>query len=260
MSKSPAKLPVPTTSAVMPVRLREDLPREVADAYWTNQHADIVRRLPHVLEYTQHHFSATDHGYWPRTGMVGTIVPPSWPIDGIAETRFSSLAASLLITLRMREVFFDEQNPFEMVLGNMTGPRGGRWWTTGLDDSVGHRTVLLLRRRRGVSGRSFRSFVHDRLGPALDAAGARDLRTYTYIPYVAATYSTPGVSHHNPPHRRYHASVVLGTDTRADVEALIASPEVTAVVEDQHLFCTGVHAFTVERRVPGIRITAGAPQ
>jgi hypothetical protein len=68
---------------------------------------------------------------------------------------------------------------------------------------------------------------------------------------VAATYSTPGVSHHNPPHRRYHASVVLGTDTRADVDALIASPEVAAVVADQHLSWAGIHAFTVIRRFPG---------
>ena len=57
--------PVPTTSALYPVRLREDLARDVAYAYWAGPHAELVKRLPHVVEYNQHHFSATDHGYWP---------------------------------------------------------------------------------------------------------------------------------------------------------------------------------------------------
>jgi len=174
--------PVPTTSALYPVRLREDLARDVAYAYWAGPHAEIVKRLPHVMEYNQYHFSATDHGYWPATPTVGTTVPSSWPLDGLTEVRMSSMAAGLRIPLHMREVFLDEQNVFEHVLGHQTGPRGGRWWTTGHDDTVGHRTILLVRRRRGVSGRTFRAFVHTRLGPALHAAGARDLRTYALLP------------------------------------------------------------------------------
>ena len=245
--------PVPTTSALYPVRLRADLPRDVAYRYWAGQHAEIVKRLPHVVEYNQYHFSATDHGYWPATPTVGTIVPPSWPLDGLTEVRMSSMATGLQIPLHMREVFLDEQNVFEHVLGHQTGPRGGRWWTTGHDDTVGHRTLLLVRRRRGVSGRAFRAFIHTRLGPALHAAGARDLRTYSLLPLVVMAHTTFGVSHDNPPHRRYHGAVVFGTDTRAQVQDLIASPEVTAAVNDQHLFCTAVYAFGVDRTVPVIR-------
>jgi hypothetical protein len=66
-------------------------------------------------------------------------------------------------------------------------------------------------------------------------------------------HNTFGVSHRNPPHRRYHGAVVLGTATRAHVEDLIPSPEVAAAVEGQHLTCTAVHAFGVERTVPVIR-------
>ena len=157
--------PVATTSAIYPVRLRADLPRDVAYAYWAGPHAEIVKRLPHLVEYNQHHFSATDHGYWPATPTVGTIVPSSWPLDGLTEVRLPSMAAAFRVPLHMREVFLDEQNVFEHVLGHQTGPRGGRWWTTGHDDTVGHRTALLVRRRRGVSGRAFRAFVHSRLGP-----------------------------------------------------------------------------------------------
>jgi hypothetical protein len=246
--------PLRTTSALYPLRLRSDLPRDVARSYWAGPHAEIAKRLPHLIEYNQHHFSATDHGYWPATAKVGTLVPPSWRIDGLSEVRMSSMSAALLIPLHMREVFLDEQNVFEHCLGQLTGPRGGRWWTTGHDASIGHRTVLLVRRRRGVSGRAFRAFVHARLGPALYAGGANDLRTYTFLPLAPLAHATFGVSHDNPSHWRYHAGVVFGTDTRAEVEDVIASPEVKAAVQDQHQACTAVHAFAIDRTVPVIRI------
>jgi hypothetical protein len=68
-------------------------------------------------------------------------------------------------------------------------------------------------------------------------------------------HTTFGVSHKNPPHRRYHGAVVFGTAARADVDDVIASPDVTAAVKDQHLTCTAVHAFSVDRTVPVIRMT-----
>lgn len=248
--------PIPTTSGIYPVRLRDDLPRDAAFEYWAETHAEIVRRLPHLVEYNQYHLSATDHGYWPATQTVGTAVPPSWRIDGVTEVRFTSMGAALRIPLHMREVFLDEQNVFDLVLGQLAGPGGGRWWTTGHDDSVGHRTVLLVRRRRGISGRSFRRFVRDHLGAALHAAGARDVRAYTFLPWAAKAHITPGVSHDNPPHRRYHGAVVFGTGGRDEVGGLIASPDVKAAVAEQHLTCTAIHAFTVDRTVPVIRINS----
>lgn len=245
--------PILITSALYPLRLRADLPRDVAYSYWAGPHAEIVKRLPHLVEYNQYHFAMADHGYWPATPKVGTTVPLSWPIDGLTEVRFPGMAAALRIPLHMREVILDEQNVFDHCLGHLTGPGGGRWWTAGHDDSVSHRTVLLVRRRRGVWGRSFRAFVHTRLGPALLAAGSCDVRTYSFLPMAPVAHSTFGVSHDNPPHRRYHGAVVFGTGSRGEVEDVIASSEVAAAVKDQHLFCTAIHAFGVDRTVPVIR-------
>jgi len=241
---------ITTTSALYYVRLREDLPRDVARAYWAGPHADIVRRLPHLAEYRQHHFSATDHGYWPATPKVGTVTPASWRVDGFAEVRFQNLAWGLLVPLHMREVFYDEQNVFEQVLGHLAGPTGGRWWTTGHDPEVGHRTTVLLRRRAGVSRRAFRRFVRERLAPALDAAGGRDLRSYTFLPNLP--HPTPGIAHGNPRNRRYHGAVLFGTDTRGDVGALLAHPEVAAAIAVQSETCSAIHAYFVERTVPVI--------
>ncbi|MFD8815657.1 hypothetical protein ACFV23_30240 [Streptomyces sp. NPDC059627] len=246
-------VPVPTTSGIFPVWLREDLPREVALHYWKGPHARIVARLPSIAEYLQHHFSPTDHGYWPSSPTVGTVVPPSWRCDGIAEVRMVSMAAALTIPVHMREVYLDEQNVFDRVLGNLTGPRAGRWWTDGHDADVGHRTVLLLRRRRGVSRRAFRRYVHHHMGPALHEAGARDLRTYTFLPWTSLPHPTPGISHDNPPFRRYHGCVVLGADGRAAVDEILASKLVADLVADQHTVMTAVHAFTVAHTEPVIR-------
>lgn len=79
--------PQPATSGIFPVWLRADLPRETALRYWAGPHAEIVAPLPHITEYLQHHFSATDHGYWPPSPTVGTAIPPDWRCDGIAEVR-----------------------------------------------------------------------------------------------------------------------------------------------------------------------------
>ena len=248
--------PIKTTSFLSPLMLREDVPRQTASDYWAGPHAEIVKRsLPGIVEYVQHHFSATDHGFWPATQSVGTHIPATWRIDGYPEVRFKSLAAALTTPLHMSDIHFDEQNVFARVLGQPTPPGGGRWWTDGFDDAVGHRVALLLRRRRGARSSAFRHFVHERIGPALLAAGARDLRTYTFLPYSRLVNPTPGVAHDNPADRRYHGAVTIGLDDRAAADTLLASPPVAATVAEQHTVLTAVHAFSVERSVPVVRIT-----
>ena len=142
--------PTRTLSAIYPVRLRTDLTRDAAYTYWAGPHAEIASRLPNLMEYNQYHFSNTDRGYWPATTTVGTLIPPSAPLDGLSEVRLPSFATGLRTGLHMRDIYLDEQNVFEHCLGHITTLGGGRWWTKGHDDTLGHRTVLLLRRRRGV--------------------------------------------------------------------------------------------------------------
>jgi hypothetical protein len=182
-------MPIRTTSALYPVRLREDLPPDVARSYWAGPHAEIVTNLPHVMEYNQYHFSSTDHGFWPATPKVGTKIPSSWPIDGLTEVRLPSMSAALRVPLHMREVFFDEQNVFEHCL-----------------------------------------------------------------PIVHATF---GVSHANPSHRRYHGAVIFGAGSRDETDKIIASLEVKATIDDQHITCIALHAFGVDRTEPVIRMGHG---
>jgi hypothetical protein len=78
-----------------------------------------------------------------------------------------------------------------------------------------------------------------------------------FLPMAPVAHATFGVSHENPSHRRHHGAVVFGIGTRADVDRVVASPDVAAVVKDQHMTCTAIHAFTVDRTVPVIRTKGG---
>jgi hypothetical protein len=157
--------------------------------------------------------------------------------------------------LHSREVFLDEQNIFARVLPNHTGPGGGRWFTDGFDDSA-HHVALLLRRRIGVRRRIFRAFVHKQVSSALMASGARDVRSYTFLPYAAFLGGSPGVAHDNPSEHRYHAAVLFGVDNRRALDALLKHDNLAEVIAAQHTTLTAVHAYSVERTVPVVRTSA----
>ena len=237
-----------TTSVHYHLRLRGDLSREEARAYWSGPHADIVRRLPHVAEYRQHHFSVTDHGYWPATRGVAVDIPEHERLDGFAELTFSSLAAAPLVALGSRQVMADERNFLSWDAGHLACLGGGQKW----DDrcQLGHHTALLLRRRPGVRRAAFRRFVHETLAPALKAAGAQGLRSYTFL--SSLPHPTPGVAHTYPTQHRFHGAVLFGSAHRTEVEALLAHPALAPVLAEQHQACSAAHAYGTDRVVPAI--------
>jgi hypothetical protein len=65
------------------------------------------------------------------------------------------------------------------------------------------------------------------------------------------------VSHANQAVHRYRGAVVFGANARAEVDDIIASADVTHAVTDRPLTCTAVHAYTVDRTVPVIRMSSG---
>lgn len=242
-----------TTSMVSPLMLRKDIPRDDGTAYWMGAHAAKVKKLPNIIEYSQQHFSPVDHGYWPSAPSVGVVVPEDWRVDGCSEMRFTSPIGVLRTGMHARDVYLDEQNAFERVVGQMTVPSGGRWWTTGHDDSVTHRTAVWFRRRRGLGGRAFRRYIYDSLAPAVVAAGGMDVRAYVFTPYTKLGNVSPGVNHDYPVQHRYHAVLIFGANSRADVDRMLGSSELAPVIAVQGDYITAAHAFTVERTVPVVR-------
>src|SRR5215211_6471020 len=231
--------------------LRADMARDDARAYWRGPHAEYVGRISGVDEYRQLHLSEDDHGFWPAPEGVGSAVPADWRVDGIPEIAFAgALPSPAALPAALRFVFPDEANAFDRVLANITGPGGGRWFRSGHGEDVGARAVVLVRRRPRAGFRAFRSFVHDVLGAALDSApGVLELRTHAFLPYSRLAWPTPGVAHDNPPHRRYHAAIVVGAADRDALDAALRSPAVQATGEAQAEHCVALHAYAVEETV-----------
>lgn len=247
--------PIKTLSGIYPIRFRADQLRDVAANYWAGPHAELVKRGGHIYEYNQYHFSADDHGFWPATPTVGTFPVDLFKWDGVTEVRLKNATEMARAAHGMLDTIFrDEQNVFDNVLGHICGPRGGSWWTTHHDPSVGHRTVLLLRRRRGIPLRRFRAFVHQRFGQALNDGGALDVRAYTFLPITGIAHRTPGVSHAYPPSHRHDGAVVFGLNAREDLDDFLAAPELRALVDEQSTTLTAVHAYSVDRTVSVIEI------
>ncbi|TFE36517.1 hypothetical protein E2553_43060 [Paraburkholderia dipogonis] len=245
--------PERVTSMCSLVWLRSDLAREDAQAYWRGPHAEIANKVRAINEYLQHHFSASDHGFWPVPKEVGGAIPADWRVDGMAEVRIRSMAAGLFSRLfHMKAVFHDEFNVFDRVLANNSRPGGGRWWTGAHQPDIGFRAAVLIRARHEEKGAPFRRFVEEALAPALIEAGAVELRTHVFQPGGRFIHWTPDVRHDQPVNRAYAGALIVGTRTRAEFDCLMKSPFLLATHADQRRYCVAIHAYAVEKTYAGV--------
>lgn len=231
--------------------LRADLPRDDARSYWRGPHARYAAQVPGIYEYRQLHFSAEDHGFWPGPGEIGTAIPADWRADGMAEVAYSSAVPPLAsVMTAIRVVFPDECNLFDRTLAHATGAAGGRWHLSQDTAEVGARAVVLIRRRPGLRRGRFSSFVHDILGVSLARSPeTTELRTHVFLPYFRLAWPTPGVAHDNPPHRQYHAAIVIGAADRSALQRALDSHKVAATLNTQAAHCLALHAYAVQETV-----------
>lgn len=233
-------------SMVALVRTRRDLDHQQTMDYWSSTHAHKVRTTLPLVEYRQHHFDPGLHGFWPS----GTVTPPDWPLDGIAELDRGGLRRAGRALLAVRRVWFDEQNVFDVVdqHAHLTA-NAHRWETPDGVAASPARAVLLMRRRHGVPRRRFDAFVHDRLGRVLAGVGSTEVRTHTFLPPAITPYPTPGVQHQVPPQRRTDAVIIVGATDRDALLGLAEHPRVRAALAEQALVAASVRSHAVLRTV-----------
>lgn len=235
------------TSGCYSVWFRPDLLRADIQEYWRGPHGQIANKNPAIHEYLQHHFSLTDHGFWPVSKCVGGLIPPDWRIDGLTEVRLGGLFSGLIARLfRMKANFLDEQNIFDRVLACMTKRGGGGWWTGAYQPDIGFRAVVYMRARHESKGRQFQRFIEATLGPALMAAGVRELRTHVFQPGGRFLHWTPGVRHDEPVNRCYNGALIIGTKDRAEFDKLMASHQLQSTQNEQVKHCVAIHAYAVD--------------
>lgn len=239
--------PERVTSGCYIVWFRSDLPKTYVQAYWRGPHGQIANQNPAIHEYLQHHFSQTDHGFWPVPEGVGGKIPSDWHIDGLTEVRVKSLMVSVWARLfRMKVNFLDEQNVFDRVLAKISSPGGGLWWTGPYKPDTSFRAVVFLRARHELRGKPFQGFVEETLAPALLAAGVGELRTHIFQRGSLFTHWTPAVRHDEPVNRRYDGALVIGCRSRAEFDRLMASTPVQRTQSSQLRHCVAMHAYAVD--------------
>jgi len=67
------------------IRRREGLSKDDFYAYWSNVHAPVLARIPHVWGYVLHHVEAARIAYWPLPAGITQLAPAEHQIEGIAE-------------------------------------------------------------------------------------------------------------------------------------------------------------------------------
>jgi len=231
-----------------PVWFRQELRRADAQAYWRGLHGQIANKNPAIHEYLQHHFSDTDHGFWPVPATVGSIIPSDWRMDGVTEVRIGNVMTGIWARLfAMKANALDEENVFDRVLAKTSSPGGSIWWTGAYRADTGFRAAVFLRARSGVSGRKFGSFIEQTLGPALINSGALELRTHVFSLGSRFMWWTPGVRHDEPVNRRADAMLLIGTESREALRELLMSTSISATQGEQQKYCVAIQAYAIDK-------------
>ena len=224
--------------------MREGVPREQSMARWKGPHSLIITASPGQDEYRQLHLAEASPGLWPVTPGVETDIPADRRVDGVAEVTFQSVVAPLGGRKQTAQAYADEIHNFRRTLLYAGPPYSTRWYHVGDSTAqTGARLFILLRRRDGVSTRTFRRYLRTRLVPSLAQTGIlTELRTQVFMKWNRALWNSPNVAHDNPGSRQFHASVILGF---ADAAARDAFLEGVASSSDAGLaaHASAVHAY-----------------
>lgn len=226
---------------------RSDLPREAARSYWRGGHAQIVARNPALSDYRQHHFAYDSNGLWPNTDAVETIIPRFLRVDGMPEVRLKGRVSLFLNNQYSKKILSDEVNVFARTILYITSNRGGAWFKSGYDEPVGFRCVALIKRKKGISGEQFERFISQELCTVLNQSmDILELRSQVFLEWNQRQWDSPGVAHDNAEDDQYHAAVIIGARSKADL--LHALDRVTDgdFPSRQAWFCSAIHAYEVE--------------
>ncbi|MDZ7910478.1 MAG: strictosidine synthase [Rhodococcus sp. (in: high G+C Gram-positive bacteria)] len=239
--------------------VRPDLPRRVSMDRWRGPHSKIISATPGFEEYRQIHLAEKNAGLWPSVTGVETEIPQDRKIDGIAEVTLESILSPLHGRKQTKLAYADEVNLFERTILYGGLPGASRWYAVGDGDGeavVGSRIWIFLRRRAGVGGHAFRSYVRGELVPAIAETGlVTELRSQSFMPWNEKLWDTPNVAHDNPAAVQFHASLDVGFADRAARDRFLHSDQVTALAPSLTESVSALHAYDVSETL--LYITGG---
>lgn len=216
------------------VYLRGDFPHGQSADDWRGPYAQKAARIRGVLEYRQHHFGIDQPGHWPMLFGVETVVHPLDRINGMEEYVVKTAAAKQhrnLTRIYGENVFAKMAHYKSSLKNSQTLRRPNRHRQTG------YREIVLIRRKPTVRRRDFRSFIKNRLIPAIAVVpGFSEVRCQLF---------EASQKKRNPSVQDYDAMLILGAaDGPAFLEAL-ESPSFLRTLREQEKHCAAIHAYPV---------------
>ncbi|MFI8975189.1 hypothetical protein ACIGO9_20050 [Nocardia asteroides] len=197
-----------------------------------------LEQLP-IIEWVHHALDPVGYCLWPPNNTADRPAASKWRLTTVSEVRFTGIDVALTASLDLRESRPDTRCGIERSLGKVTEPGGGRWWTLGHEDVVRHRMIVLLRRGPAIDGPTFGRFVRETLSPAFHRGGARDLRSYAFLPITMPDES-------REVGWNYQGAIIFGADSRVRLHDVLMSHPVSAAIRSRSHILRAAHLYSTE--------------
>jgi len=264
---------------VISLRRLRSVPPDLFFEYWRDAHVQIASRLPGIHSLFINFLDYDGGALWPRVDGVDHDCPEADRFEGVPEPSFLTEEDLGRFGAAMSPLMDDEVNLFEEQIGYSSVGRNSRTLVDRLPDPApnGDEDVLRLfvffQQAHDVSTDAFRSFMSERLAPALASSDeVLKLRSHLFEPYVNEEVFLDGrsVSHYKAPEKQYQACFEIVFADALGLRTLAVSDAWLAIVDELRAHVRAQHSFQVTRRycmryngrmtVAGLRTAAVADQ
>lgn len=228
--------------------MRTDKPRKDGMDRWKGPHSQIISANKGLYEYRQIHLAEKNKGLWLPIPGVETAIPQDRKIDGIADVTLKNFFSVFKGKKQNKLAYKDEVNIFKRTLLYIAFPKKSRWYSVAEPNSkIEARSIVLFRKKAGVSQKDFKKFIQKELTPTLANTGVlKELRSKTYNKWKQKQWNTPNVLHDNPTDQQFQASIILGFANPKSMEDFFKLEAVQQLASRIAVFCAAVHAYEIE--------------
>ena len=231
--------------------MRNDIPRQTSMDRWKGPHSKIISANKGLYEYRQLHFYETNTGLWPSINSVETNIPLDRKIDGIADVSLKNLLSVLRGKKQNKLASTDEVNLFKRTILYASYSKNSKWYKFALpNDEINARSMVLIRKKQGITDREFSTFFNYEFVPTLANYGKlKELRSKIYEPWKKKQWNTPNVAHDNDINVQFQASLILGFATDNLMNDFFKSKELMQLAERLAIFCSAIHGYKIENTI-----------
>ncbi|MBW4561835.1 MAG: nuclear transport factor 2 family protein [Mojavia pulchra JT2-VF2] len=229
---------------------REGISLELFDSYWKDVHGPVCARLPGQYQYWQFHVAHNEGGLWPEIAGLDYKWDTEDNFDGIAELTFESEADRETWFKASAILMDDEHNLFRKAIGYNTSPGNSITYVDRIPTGDPNGEVgaikfhVLVKKADGVSDEAFRRYLTETFAPVFSSSDSLlKLRLHLFEEVDNSRPDAPGVSHHEPEAKHYHAAYEIAFANHLEREKFFASSEYAIATKDAAKYIKQIQPF-----------------